>query len=144
MPPEPPLGKKPVKNWEANLEPEPVMEKRNLNLQAGNPLTMKFPATEAKWEPQAADQLVIIATMAIMALLVGAISARRLRHRRGGSSGDCLSACIENNVEDELAYDTATTFSGAYSAVGGVGVYHTFSQVSSANGWRNDLEKFDV
>ncbi len=122
------MAKRGPKEWELDLQPEPVMGR-------------KFIDTEVKWEPQAKDQLIIVTTMAVMALLVGAISARRLRNRRGKGYGDWLSACIENNVEDELAYDAATTFSGAYSAVGGV--YDTFSQVSG-NGWRNELERFDV
>jgi hypothetical protein len=122
------MAKRRPKEWELDLQPEPVMGR-------------KFIDTEVKWEPQAKDQLIIITTMAVMALLVGAISARRLRNGRGKGYGDWLSTCIENNVEDELAYDAATTFSGAYSAVGGV--YDTFSQVSG-NGWRDELERFDV
>ena len=105
-------------------------------------------------ETQAKDQLIIIGTVASMALLVGAISARKMRRRaaaRYGPNGypdaasDWLSTCIENNAEDDMAYDAATTASGAYSVVmsnSGSNVYDTFSQVS--NGWRNDLEKFDV
>jgi len=76
-------------------------------------------------EPPAQDQYIIIATVAVMALLVGALSARRLRSR------NFLSSCIENeSLEDEIAYDVATT----------AGDYSTFS----AGNWRGDLEKFDV
>jgi len=127
---QPAMGKKYIEHWDSSMM-------QNTAQQAEQP----FIDTEVKWEPQAKDQLIIVTTMAVMALLVGAISARRLRNRRGKGYGDWLSACIENNVEDELAYDAATTFSGAYSAVGGV--YDTFSQVSG-NGWRNELERFDV
>lgn len=75
-------------------------------------------------EPPAQDQYIIISTVAVMALLVGALSARRLRAR------NFLSSCIENeSLEDEVAYDVATT-SGDYSTFGG----H----------WKGDLEKFDV
>jgi hypothetical protein len=75
-------------------------------------------------EPPAQDQYIIISTVAVMALLVGALSARRLRAR------NFLSSCIENeSLEDEVAYDVATT-NGDYSTFGG----H----------WKGDLEKFDV
>lgn len=87
------------------------------------------------WEnmPQAQDQMIIVSTVATMALLVGALSARRLRKRQ------FLNSCIENeSLEDELAYDTAYT-------MGGGGGYNTFS--SGRTGplpWKGDLEKFDV
>jgi hypothetical protein len=78
-------------------------------------------------DPPAQDQYIIIATVAVMALLVGALSARRLR------SKNVLSSCIENeSLEDELAYDTAYTTSAA------AGKYDTFGP------WKGDLEKFDV
>lgn len=91
------------------------------------------------WEniPQAQDQLIIISTVATMALLVGALSARRLRSRH------FLSSCIENeSLEDELAYDTAYTTTGGH----GGGGYDTFTSTGSSGGlpWRGDLEKFDV
>ena len=73
-----------------------------------------------------ADQSIIIGTVGVMALLVGAITARRLRSR------NILSACIENeSLEDDIAYDTAYTINSDS--------YNTFSQ-----GWKGDLEKFDV
>jgi hypothetical protein len=72
------------------------------------------------------DQSIIVATVGVMALLVGAVSARKLRSR------SILSACIENEtLEDEIAYDTAYTIPSDS--------YNTFSQ-----GWKGDLEKFDV
>lgn len=78
-------------------------------------------------DPPAQDQYIIIATVAVMALLVGAVTARRLR------SKNILSSCIENeSLEDELAYDTAYTTSAA------AGKYETFGP------WKGDLEKFDV
>ena len=71
---------------------------------------------------QTRDQMIIVSTVATMALLVGALSARRMRSRQ------FLSSCIENeSLEDEVAYDTAYT-SG----------YDTFGP------WKGDLEKFDV
>mmetsp|Transcript_49152 Transcript_49152/g.96075 ORF Transcript_49152/g.96075 Transcript_49152/m.96075 type:complete len:483 (-) Transcript_49152:216-1664(-) len=74
------------------------------------------------------DQMVVISTVATMALLVGALSARRMRSRQ------FLSSCIENeSLEDELAYDTAYT-TGASTG------YGAFTSAP----WRGDLEKFDV
>jgi len=82
----------------------------------------------------AQDQTIIIATVAVMALLVGALSARRLR------SKSFLSSCIENeNLEDDAAYDEAyTTTAAASGAMGADSSYNTFG------GWKGDLEKFDV
>lgn len=78
------------------------------------------------------DQTIIVATVAVMALLVGALSARRLR------SKSFLSACIENeSLEDDLAYDDAYTTT-ASGAMGADSSYNTFG------GWKGDLEKFDV
>jgi len=82
----------------------------------------------------AQDQTIIVATVAVMALLVGALSARRLR------SKSFLSSCIENEtLEDDLAYDDAyTTTAAASGAMGADSSYNTFG------GWKGDLEKFDV
>ena len=78
------------------------------------------------------DQTIIVATVAVMALLVGALSARRMR------SKSFLSACIENeSLEDDLAYDDAYTTT-ASGAMGADSSYNTFG------GWKGDLEKFDV
>ena len=83
-----------------------------------------------------------------MALLVGALSARRLRSRQ------LLNFCIENEtLEDDLAYDaayttrstigTATSFYGGYDTFSNAGTdYH--SRFNSDLRWRGDLEKFDV
>jgi hypothetical protein len=93
--------------------------------------------------------MIIISTVATMALLVGALSARRLRSRQ------FLNFCIENeSLEDELAYDAAYTTtstvgaSGFYSSGGG---YDTFGGGGGGGDryggdlrWRGDLEKFDV
>jgi len=66
---------------------------------------------------------ILVATVGVVALLVGALSAR---HARGRA---CLNACLENEnlVAHEAAYDTAHTTANTYS---------TF--------WKGDLEKFDV
>jgi hypothetical protein len=100
----------------------------NLDMQA-------TPAREAvqipKWGSSTSqDQTIIVATVAVMALLVGALSARRLR------SKSFLASCIENEtLEDDMAYDSAYTVTG----VGGAdSSYNTFG------GWKGDLEKFDV
>jgi hypothetical protein len=72
----------------------------------------------------APDQSIVVATFGVVALLVGALSARKLRAR------SLLSACIENEaLQDEVAFDTAYTQSA--------NSYNTFS-------WKQDLEKFDV
>lgn len=69
------------------------------------------------------DQSIIVGTVGVMALLVGALSARRLR------SKGVLSLCMDDeNLRDDAAYDTAYTTSGSYN---------TFA-------WKGDLEKFDV
>jgi len=78
------------------------------------------------------NQLIVIATVATMALFGGALVARRMRTR------NFLNSCIENeSLEDELAFDAANTTLGA--AVG----YDTFSAVGDMK-WKGDLEKFDV
>jgi hypothetical protein len=88
--------------------------------------TPNMETLEYEWgESQAQDQMIIISTVATMALLVGALSARRMRSRQ------FLSSCIENeSLEDEVAYDTAYTTNG----------YDTFG----GGPWKGDLEKFDV
>lgn len=69
------------------------------------------------------DQSIIVGTVGVMALLVGALSARRLRSR------GFLGVCLDTDVQDELAYDAAYTVPQSN--------YSTFS-------WKGDLEKFDV
>ena len=89
--------------------------------------------TPESWgESSAQDQSIIISTVAVMALLVGALSAKRMRSR------SFLSSCIENeSLEDDAAYDTAYTHTtSSNTAVDNS--YNTFG------GWRGDLEKFDV
>lgn len=89
-------------------------------------MAINMPNTESWGENSRGDQSIIVSTVAVMALLVGALSARRLRSR------NILSACIENeSLEDEVAYDTAYTTNTDNS-------YNTFG------GWKGDLEKFDV
>jgi hypothetical protein len=79
------------------------------------------------------DSSMIICTVGVMALFVGALSARRMRHQRS-----ILSVCIENEtLEDDAAYDTAYTTTTNPNAFGSH--YNTFAQ-----GWKGDLEKFDV
>ena len=70
-----------------------------------------------------ADQSIIVGTVGVMALLVGALSARRLRSR------GVLQVCLDDAVDDDaVAYD------GAYTVASGP-TYGT---------WKGDLEKFDV
>jgi hypothetical protein len=90
------------------------------------PQQMVMPTQIKQWgESTTQDQSIIVSTVAVMALLVGALSARRLRSR------SFLSSCIENeSLEDDVAYDTAyTTTDNSYNTFGG---------------WKGDLEKFDV
>lgn len=90
--------------------------------------------------PPHQDQLIIVATVATMALLVGALSARRLRARQ------FLNICIENeSLEDEMAYDAAFTTQSKFSSMSRG--YDTFGSAERYGGdlrWRGDLEKFDV
>ncbi|CAB9508144.1 expressed unknown protein [Seminavis robusta] len=89
------------------------------------PLEMKIKTPESWGQSTSQDQSIIVCTVAVMALLVGALSARRLRAR------SYLSSCIENeSLEDDVAFDSAYTVTGGDS-------YNTF-------GWKGDLEKFDV
>jgi len=105
-----------------------------------------FPGDSGTWDDsvQAQDQLIIVSTVATMALLVGALSARRMRSRQ------FLSSCIENeSLEDEVAYDAAyTTTSESRYRDGGGSVYShgydTFGPTAESLRWRGDLEKFDV
>lgn len=94
---------------------------------AAAPQQIAMPNTDSWGESSPfQDQSIIVSTVAVMALLVGALSARRLRSR------NILSVCIENeSLEDEVAYDTAYTTNTDNS-------YNTFG------GWKGDLEKFDV
>ena len=90
--------------------------------------------SSTQWgESRATDQSIIVCTVGLMALLVGAVSARRARTK------SILSACIENEslVEEEAAYDAAYTVTSDS--------YRTFGSTSVNNeGWKGDLEKFDV
>ena len=76
-------------------------------------------------ESSATNQSIIVCTVGVMALLIGAVSARKMRSR------SILSVCIENEtLEDEVAFDSAYTVASD--------TYNTFAH------WKNDLEKFDV
>jgi hypothetical protein len=92
-------------------------------------------------ESTATDQSIIVCTVGLMALLVGAVSARRFRRQ------SILSACIENEALDssnnhnhDYSYDNTGYGSGThpYGAPGQSSSYKTFE------GWKGDLEKFDV
>jgi hypothetical protein len=109
----------------------PVVEsrqKRKMSLPKYN-----FSKTNGDSSTTEDDSSMIICTVGVMALFVGALSARRLRHQRS-----ILSVCIENEaLEDEAAYDAAYTTTTNPNAFGSH--YNTFAQ-----GWKGDLEKFDV
>jgi hypothetical protein len=106
-----------------------LMEPPQARIQA-NPRQMSAQDVQKWGESTSQDQSIIVATVAVMALLVGALSARRMRAR------NVLSACIENEaLEDDVAYDTAYTTSQKDNSY-----YNTFA----SGGWKGDLEKFDV
>ena len=85
-----------------------------------------------------ADSSIIICTVGVMALFVGALSARRMRSHQQRS---ILSMCIENEqLDHDAAYDTIyTTTTNPNNTIFGSNHYNTFAQ-----GWKGDLEKFDV
>jgi hypothetical protein len=84
-------------------------------------------------ESTATDQSIIVCTVGIMALLVGAVSARRFRRQ------SFLSACIENEALDsQHGDDAALPYGTGGPADGASSSYRTFE------GWKGDLEKFDV
>jgi len=95
---------------------------------AGNPRIMVFPSApilNSTMTSTSTDQSIIVGTVGVMALLVGALSARRLRSR------GVLSMCMDDeHLQDDAAYDTAYTTTTS-------GTYNTFA-------WKGDLEKFDV
>jgi hypothetical protein len=73
------------------------------------------------------DQSILVSTVGIMALLVGALSARRMRSR-----SYLLQVCIENESLEEQEEEIVS------EALFHQGSYQTFG------GWKGDLEKFDV
>jgi hypothetical protein len=82
----------------------------------------------------ASDKSLLVCTVGVMALLVGAVSARRLRHR-----SIVWSLCIDTDAaHDHDLYAAPPTATGA-----GAASYHTFGS-GGGGGWRGDLEKFDV
>ena len=114
---------------------EPLFEQPPLVEQALPEAQMSAPDIKNWGESTSQDQSIIVGTVAVMAMLVGALSARRLRNR------SVLSACIENEtLEDDLAYDAAySTTMPQHNGVGSSS-YNTFG----GGGWKGDLEKFDV
>jgi len=116
--------------------PKDLKKPKQVNVEASsdNQTRQTKSTTNTQQQTQQQDQLIIISTVATMALFVGAISARRLRSKQ------FLSFCIENDVEDELAYDAAFT-----TKVKLGGGYDTFAGKYGGDlRWRGDLEKFDV
>jgi len=116
----------------ANLLESPLSRGASLVSPSSREASIQMP--QAWGTSTSQDQTIIVATVAVMALLVGALSARRLR------SKSFLASCIENeSLEDDLAYDDAyTTTAAASGAMGADSSYNTFG------GWKGDLEKFDV
>eukprot|EP00526_Cylindrotheca_closterium_P010403 CAMPEP_0113648114 /NCGR_PEP_ID=MMETSP0017_2-20120614/25503_1 /TAXON_ID=2856 /ORGANISM="Cylindrotheca closterium" /LENGTH=402 /DNA_ID=CAMNT_0000560279 /DNA_START=164 /DNA_END=1372 /DNA_ORIENTATION=- /assembly_acc=CAM_ASM_000147 len=128
----------PMTVYDLNGNPIPLQSLRGAQIYMEPPMQQQVQAPKRgmstqdiqKWgESTSQDQSIIVATVAVMALLVGAISARRMRSR------NVLSSCIENEaLEDDVAYDTAYTTNKDNS------YYNTFA----SGGWKGDLEKFDV
>jgi hypothetical protein len=111
----------------------PVVESRQKRKMSLPKQFYNFSKTNGESAATDDDSSMIICTVGVMALFVGALSARRLRHQRS-----ILSVCIENEtLEDDAAYDTAYTTTTNPNAFGSH--YNTFAQ-----GWKGDLEKFDV
>lgn len=95
------------------------------------------------------DSSIIIGTVGVMALLVGALTARRMR---SGRQRSLLSICIENeSLEDDIAYDAAYTVPASNWTFKNH-FYQTFPYRGGNNNdinnnnplWKGDLEKFDV
>lgn len=134
---------RPPKDDADHPPPLPPLEKDQETIDSTDSTNAKTEERVVLSTPQPQDQMIIITTVATMALFVGALSARRLRSRQ------FLSFCIENeSLEDELAYDAAYTTQstvGASSFYAGAG-YDTFggSKYGGDLRWRGDLEKFDV
>lgn len=146
IPPPPEDNDHPSKDEEEPSPPKPkdgADEKKSKTSSQKPENSSSTSDSETLSPPQTQDQMIIISTVATMALLVGALSARRLRSRQ------FLSFCIENeSLEDELAYDAAYTTQstvGASSFYAGAG-YDTFggNKYGGDLRWRGDLEKFDV
>ena len=95
-------------------------------------------SSSSSQQPPMADSSIIICTVGVMALFVGALSARRMRSHQQRS---ILSMCIENEqLDHDAAYDTIyTTTTNPNNTIFGSNHYNTFAQ-----GWKGDLEKFDV
>ena len=84
------------------------------------------------------EQMIVVATVATAAMLMGALFARRIRTR------EFLSGCIENEtLEDDVAYDTAYTTT---SSPGGYayGTYDAFGGGSGGLWGGGNVEKFEV
>ena len=83
------------------------------------------------------DPSLMIGTVGVMALLVGALSARRMRR---SSDGGCCGLLLDHDallLENDDDDEHATTYHNNNNSSNHQ--YHTF-----APGWKGDLEKFDV
>ena len=86
------------------------------------------------------DQLIVFGTIATMALMVGMLSAKRLRNQR------LLEHCMESDLEDweEEKKDGPPenkSMSRGFGEVMGGKRYESFGNNLH---WRGDMEKFDV
>ncbi|KAL3776634.1 hypothetical protein HJC23_004727 [Cyclotella cryptica] len=97
---------------------------------------------------QSPDQMIVFGTIATMAILVGALSARRMRHKR--LLEHCMEPDLEEDWEDEEEEDKGAPPKGAgimYRGYGETPMGGGGRKYESFGGnlhWRGDLEKFDV
>jgi hypothetical protein len=93
---------------------------------------------------QSPDQMIVFGTIATMAILVGALSARRMRHKK------LLEHCMEPDLEEDWEEEEK----GAPKSAGMM--YRGYDETPTGGGgrkyesfggnlqWRGDMEKFDV
>ncbi|KAL7489088.1 hypothetical protein ACHAW6_014676 [Cyclotella cf. meneghiniana] len=93
---------------------------------------------------QSPDQMIVFGTIATMAILVGALSARRMRHKK------LLEHCMETDLEEDWEEEEK----GAPNRAGMM--YRGYDETPMGGGgrkyesfggnlhWRGDMEKFDV
>jgi hypothetical protein len=88
------------------------------------------------------DQLIVFATIATMALLVGMLSARRLRSKR--LLEDCMGE--DEDWEEEKKSEGGAPSGGKMRRDGPYGPVMGEKRESFGGSlhWRGDLEKFDV
>lgn len=88
---------------------------------------------------QSSDQLIVFGTIATMAILVGMLSAKRLRSKR------LLEHCMESDLDDEWDEKKNDAPGGSLMQRGfGDSMGGRRENYGSGLHWRGDMEKFDV